>query len=106
MWIFVWCNKKVVKEKEGNGVKELETHEVLKETVEKETQTEAYKKCNCKVDCEKNYVITKYDKIICLLKRAKCSDLEWQEYEEKVESEIDLKYLLEDLWKVIEAASR
>ena len=40
------------------------------------------------------------------MKRAKCSDLEWKEYEEKVESEIDLKDLLEDLGKVIEAASR
>ena len=103
--------KKVVKEKEGNEVKEIETqtecqHEVVKETVEKEIQTEAEKKFNCEVDCEENDVIIKDDKIICVLKRAKCSDLEWKEYEEKVESEIDLKDLLEDLGKVIEAASR
>ena len=54
--------KKVVKGKEVDGVKEIETNEVLKGTVEKE-----------------------------------CSDLEWKEYWEKVESEIDLKDLLEDL---------
>ena len=103
--------KKIVKEKEGNGVKDIETqtecqHKVVKETVEKDIQTEAEKKCNCEVDCEENDVIIKDDKIICVLKRAKCSDLEWKEYEEKVESEIDLKDLLEDLGKVIEAASR
>ena len=40
------------------------------------------------------------------MKRANCSDQEWKEYEEKVESEIDLKDLLEDLGKLIEAASR
>ena len=41
-----------------------------------------------------------------MLKTAKCDDTEWKEYEEKVESEMDLKGILEDLGKVIKAASR
>ena len=41
-----------------------------------------------------------------ILKRAICSDEEWIEYEEKVNSEMDLSELLEDLGKVLEAANR
>ena len=40
---------------------------------------------------------------ICRLyasKRAKCSVEEWEEYEEKVESEMQIEDLLEDLEKV------
>ena len=33
------------------------------------------------------------------MKRAKCSESEWKEYKEKVESQMDLKDLLEDLEK-------
>ena len=82
--------------------------EVVTEKVEKEVQKEkeTEKNCNCEVDCESSDVIMKENKIICVLKRAKCSESEWKEYEEKVESEMDLKDLLEDLGKVIEAASR
>ena len=43
---------------------------------------------------------------MCILKRAKCTDEEWDEYEEKVEFEMDFEELLEDLGKVIEAANR
>ena len=43
------------------------------------------------------------DKVICILKRAACSDGEWEEYEKKVESEMELEELLEDLGKVLEA---
>ena len=46
------------------------------------------------------------DKVVCILKRAKCTEEEWDEYEEKVESEIDFEELLEDLGKLIEAANR
>ena len=46
------------------------------------------------------------DKIVCILTRAQCTDEEWKEYEDKVESEIDLEDLLEDLGKVLEAAKR
>ena len=80
--------------------------EVVRETVEKDIQTEVEQKCSCEVDCEQSDVLIKEDKIIRVLKRAKCSEAEWKEYEEKVESEMDFKDLLEDLGKVIEAASR
>ena len=80
--------------------------ELVKEMVEKEVQTEAENKCSCEKECDQSDVRIKEDKIICVMKRAKCSDTEWKEYEEKVESEMDLKDLLEDLGKVIEAASR
>ena len=40
------------------------------------------------------------------MKRAHCSDEEWDEYEDKVESEMDISELLEDLGKVLEAADR
>ena len=40
------------------------------------------------------------------MKRAHCSDDEWDEYEDKVESEMDISELLEDLGKVLEAADR
>ena len=46
------------------------------------------------------------DKVICILKRAVCSDEEWQEYEKKIDSEMELSELLEDLGKVLQAAKR
>jgi hypothetical protein len=54
----------------------------------------------------KNMVHIEHDKVVCILKRAKCTEEEWDEYEEKVESEMDFEKLLEDLGKVIEAANR
>ena len=44
--------------------------------------------------------------MISILKRAKCSDKEWEDYEEKVESKGELSELLEDLGKVLEVADR
>ena len=44
------------------------------------------------------------DKVLCILKG--CSDEEWQEYEEKIDSEMKLSELLEDLGKVLEAANK
>ena len=46
------------------------------------------------------------DNIFCILKRSECSEEEWKEYAEKVESEMDLLDLLEDLGKVIKATER
>ena len=43
------------------------------------------------------------DKVICILKRAVCSDEEWQEYEEKVDSEMKLSKSFVVLGKVLEA---
>ena len=40
------------------------------------------------------------------MKRAHCSEEEWEDYEEKVESEMNIEELLEDLGKVLEAADR
>ena len=92
-------------EKDTMEIEEVDT-EVVRETVKKDIQTEVEKRCSCEVDCEQSDVLIKEDKIICVLKRAKCSETEWKEYEEKVESEMDFKDLLEDLGNVIEAASR
>ena len=73
---------------------------------EKETQTPKMKKCFCTKDFKTNEVNIFDDKVICILKRAVCSDEEWKEYEEKVDSEMELSELLEDLGKVLEAANR
>ena len=48
----------------------------------------------------------KEDKVICILKRAVCSDQEWENYKQKVESEMEMEDFLEDLGKVLEAAHR
>ena len=56
--------------------------------------------------CNSYKVHFEEDKVICILKRAKCSVDEWKEYEEKVESEMELEELLEDLGKVLEAVER
>ena len=65
----------------------------MKETVEKDIQTEVEKKCSCEVYFEQSDVLIKEDKIICVLIRAKCSETDWKEYEEKVESKMDFKDL-------------
>ena len=67
--------------------------EVVNKTVGKKVQTEAENKCFCEIHFEGSDVIMQEDKIICVHKRAKCDDTESKEYEEKVESEMDLKYL-------------
>jgi hypothetical protein len=85
--------------------KEVQTQN-YKETVDKKVQTENETKCHCEIECENSEVLMKEDQIILVLKRSKCSENEWKEYEEKVESEMSLPELLEDLGKVIEAASR
>ena len=72
----------------------------------KEVQTEKEVTCVCRDMCTSYKVQFKEDKVICILKRAKCSDQEWREYEEKVESEMGMEDLLEDLGKVLEAAHR
>ena len=64
------------------------------------------KNCHCEVACENSEVLIKEEQIIQKLKRSKCTETEWKEYEEKVQSEMSLSELLEDLGKVIEAASR
>lgn len=73
---------------------------------DKETQTEKEGECICKAKCESSKVYYDKDKVICIMKRAHCSDEEWDEYEDKVESEMDISELLEDLGKVLEAADR
>ena len=87
--------------------KEMGTQTVLKPVVtETGPQTPKVRKCHCKTDYKKNEVNMLQDKLICILKRAICSDEEWNEYEEKVSSEMELSELLEDLGKGIEATSR
>ena len=57
-------------------------------------------------DFKSNQVHFVEDKVICILKGATCSDGEWEQYEEKVECEMELEELLEDLGKVLEASQR
>ena len=117
---YLHIKKEVNKETEEHEFKEMETQTDLN-PVEKEmgtqtvlntvvtetgTQTPKVKKCFCKTDFKKNEVHMFQDKLICILKRAICSDEEWNEYEEKVSSEMELSEFLEDLGKVIEATSR
>ena len=71
-----------------------------------ETQTGQEDPCICKSQCEISKVHYESDKVICILKRARCSNEEWEEYEDKVKSEMDISELLEDLGKVLEAADR
>ena len=40
------------------------------------------------------------------MKRACCSDKEWDEYKDKVDSEMDISEFLEDLGMVLEASDR
>ena len=87
-------------------VMEVTIERQVEEVLEMGTQTEPEEKCICKKNYDSCKVEIKDDKIICILKRAECSDEEWEEYEEKVESEMSLSDLLEDLGKVIEASVR
>ena len=91
--------KKVILEKETQT-------EQNPDTKENETQTDKTEMCVCKEDVKSNQVHFAEDKVICILKRATCSDGEWEEYKEKVESEMKLEELLEDLGKVLEATQR
>ena len=43
--------------------------------------------------------------VICILKRAVCSDEEWKEYEGNVDPKMKLSELLEDQAMVLEAAN-
>ena len=48
--------------------------------------------------CLQRYVYkSQFEEDKVILKRAKCSDQEWMEYEEKVESEMEMAELLDDL---------
>ena len=88
-------------------VKEVEVQaEVIIRVEEKEVQTEKADKCICKKKISGNNVHIEDDKVVCIITRAQCTDEEWKEYEDKVESEMDLEDLLEDLGKVLEAAKR
>ena len=51
---------------------------------EKNVQTEIEDPCACKEKCNSYKVHFEKDKGICILKRAKCSVKEWEEYEEKI----------------------
>ena len=78
--------------------KEVQT-ESVSEAQEKKVQTEEEGKCLCKGEIKNNKVFIEHDKVVCILKRAECTEEEWAEYEEKID-------LLKDFGKVIEAASR
>ena len=69
-------------------------------------KTKSKLKCLCKGEVKDNKVLIEHDKVLCILKRAECTEEEWAEYEEKIESEMEIEDLLKDFGKVIEAASR
>ena len=62
--------------------------------------------CICKAECLVSKVQYEKDKVICILEWANCSEEEWKDYEDKVESEMNLSELLEDLRTVLEATDR
>ena len=85
----------------------METQTVIKQDVKvKETHTIKVKKFFCTKEFKTIGAHIFEDKVICVLKRAICSEEEWKEYEEKVEFEMELSELLEDLGKVVEATNR
>ena len=94
---------KVDNEKDENDVEVLKTKSNKKE---QDTQTMTEEKCICKEECIVSKIQYEKDKVICILKRAICSEEEWKDYEDKVESEMDLVELLEDRGKVLEATDR
>ena len=83
-------NTKVSEVEERNQtVKEVQTKDI-NYMADKIVQTEFMKTCHCEIDSEKGEVLIKEDKIICVMKRAKCSDEERKDYEEKVQSEMEI----------------
>ena len=89
----------------------VENEEMLKENVimeSKEAQTDdVSEKCICMEEVEKNELIMKEDKMICLFKRVKCDQDEWDEIDDAVEdSEIDLEEMLDQWSKVMEGYYR
>ena len=96
------------KDKDDNEKDEKDV-EVLKtkyNNKEQDTQTLTEEKCICKEKCIVSKVQYEKDKVICIPKRAICSGEEWKDYEDKVESEMDLAELLEGLGKILEATNR
>ena len=91
-------NKTVCRDKEDQV-------EEKREVKEKESQTEL-DTCVCKEESLSYKVHLEENKIICIWKRADCSADEWEDYEEKVDSEMEMSELLKDLGKVREAAQR
>ena len=89
----------------------VETEEIKKEKVimeSKAAQTDdVSEKCICMEEVEKNELIMKEDKMICLFKRVKCDQNEWDEIDDAVEdSEIDLEEMLDQWSKVMEGYYR
>ena len=80
--------------------------DIKNDVKEQESQTVEEEICICKKECNVSKVQYNKDKVICILKRAICSEEEWQDYEDKVQSEMDIEELLEDLGKVLEATDR
>ena len=84
-----YLHVKIGLEKENNvdvmTEKQVQT-ESEKVVEDKETQTRKEKECVCKEHCESSRVHYDKDRVICIMKRAHCSEEEWEEYEEKVES--------------------
>ena len=80
--------------------------DIKNDVKEQESQTIEEEICICKEECNVSKVQYNKDKVICILKRAICSEEEWQDYEDKVQSEMDIEELLEDLGKVLEATDR
>ena len=93
-------NKNNENEGKDIGDVEVQTDKVII-VEEKDVQTEKEKKNICKKE-----ISGKEDKVFCILKTAKCTKEESKEYKNKVESEMDLEDLLENLGKVLVSGKR
>ena len=80
-----------INEAEGKNTSEKEVQTEKSEVKDKDIQTEIEEKCLCNGEVLSNTVHIEHDKVVCILKRAKCTEEEWDEYEEKVESEMDFE---------------
>ena len=108
-YLHIVCNEDKEDNTEEETISEKEDKKVSNTDVNVkavESPTETEEKCICKGLCEENKVHIENDKVVCILKRAVCTEEEWDEYEDKVILEGNISELLEDLGKVLEAAKR
>ena len=83
--------------------KEVQTED-SKEVKEKETQTAVEGTCICKEECTTYRVHYDTDKVICIMKRAKCSELNKRNMKKKLNRKWNFQNYLKISGKVLEAA--
>jgi hypothetical protein len=73
----MWRIRSNVNEAEGKNTSEKKVQtENKSEVKDEDIQTEIEEKCLCKGEVLKNMVHIEHDKVVCILKRAKCTEEE------------------------------